>query len=476
MTVSLTGDGPNIALTGSGSSFTITVTTGGGGGGAIDSVNGQTGVVVLDVDDVDGRDIYRPALVMSPASVAAFGGSMVNGVSLTIAALASSIPVGQDILIWDGTNGGAPNGSYTHAGSGNFTYSDRQYLNATSFENGCVLVESADYATTNADGEQSLWAISTSNGTTFGLVALAGQAMRLSVGPSSYTNGRPALFDTTDGKWLKEGTAIGGDLVGAVDAAAARTALGLGTAATAATGDFAAASHGHDVLSNVATSTILGRITAGSGDSEELTPAQARSVMSVPALVAPAFPVVSSVADWGIPGFIPTSTAGTAAISTNRVFFEPFIVTSPITIDRIAVEVTTASGAATVARLGIYNDSGLINPGSLVIDAGTVALDPGSVPAIQAATISQTLQPGRYLGVIVASGAATLRTLNGYTDGWPSIMSTAGSPHRNTAQLLNQSALIAGGYGSSIAGPDSWSSGSTSPFATKYIRYRYTAA
>lgn len=53
MSVTVTGDGPNIALTGSGSSFTITVTTGGGGGGgAVDSVNGETGTVVLTASDV----------------------------------------------------------------------------------------------------------------------------------------------------------------------------------------------------------------------------------------------------------------------------------------------------------------------------------------------------------------------------------------------------------------------------------------
>lgn len=39
--------------------------------------------------------------------------------------------------------------------------------------------------------------------------------------------------------------------------------------------------HSVDVVSNVATSTILGRTTAGSGDSEELTPTQVRTLINV---------------------------------------------------------------------------------------------------------------------------------------------------------------------------------------------------
>lgn len=40
-------------------------------------------------------------------------------------------------------------------------------------------------------------------------------------------------------------------------------------------------SHAVDAVSNVATSTILGRVTAGSGNSEELTPAQVRTLINV---------------------------------------------------------------------------------------------------------------------------------------------------------------------------------------------------
>lgn len=143
------------------------------------------GEFILDTD-ASKRDIYRPALVMSPASVTAFGGSMVDGVSLTIAALASAIAVGQDVLIWNGTNGGAPNGSYTHTGSGSFAFSARQYLNATSFGDGCVKVVGNDYATSGAAGQLSEWDISTINGTDWGLYASGGHAYTVGLNLSQY--------------------------------------------------------------------------------------------------------------------------------------------------------------------------------------------------------------------------------------------------------------------------------------------------
>jgi hypothetical protein len=54
-----------------------------------------------------------------------------------------------------------------------------------------------------------------------------------------------------------------------------------------------------DVVSNVATDTILGRITAGSGDSEELTPAQVRTLINV-ADGADVSPVTSVAGEVGV--------------------------------------------------------------------------------------------------------------------------------------------------------------------------------
>lgn len=45
--------GANVILSGTYPNVTISATGGGSGGGAVDSVNGQTGIVVLDADDID---------------------------------------------------------------------------------------------------------------------------------------------------------------------------------------------------------------------------------------------------------------------------------------------------------------------------------------------------------------------------------------------------------------------------------------
>lgn len=53
----VTGAGPRITAEGDGAAVTVSVTTGSGGGGDVASVNGQTGVVVLDAADVGAASL-----------------------------------------------------------------------------------------------------------------------------------------------------------------------------------------------------------------------------------------------------------------------------------------------------------------------------------------------------------------------------------------------------------------------------------
>jgi len=99
----------------------------------------------------------------------------------------------------------------------------------------------------------------------------------------------------------------------------------------------------------------------------------------------------------------------TAAMTANVIYASPFAVVRTITLDRIAINVTTVAAGAT-ARLGIYADAGTTYPGSLVLDAGTVDV---STTGMKTITISQQLTPGLYWLVVWSGGAPTIRGVAG---------------------------------------------------------------
>jgi hypothetical protein len=108
------------------------------------------------------------------------------------------------------------------------------------------------------------------------------------VGPASATANALALFDGTTGKIIKDSTytvtAAGAALLDDANAAAQRTTLGLSALATAAsvgTSDLAADAVTYAKLQNVsATSRVLGRVSSGAGDVEEVTATQVLDFIS----------------------------------------------------------------------------------------------------------------------------------------------------------------------------------------------------
>lgn len=101
-----------------------------------------------------------------------------------------------------------------------------------------------------------------------------------------------------------------------------------------------------------------------------------------------------------------SGASGTAALGADRIFAHPFYVARDMTLDRLAIDITSAGAGSTVARLGIYNNGTNCYPGTLVLDAGTVAADG---VAVVAATISQALTRGLYWLVLVSDGTPTLQ-------------------------------------------------------------------
>jgi len=99
-------------------------------------------------------------------------------------------------------------------------------------------------------------------------------------------------------------------------------------------------------------------------------------------------------------------TPGAVAVVAGHFYASEFHVTRAITIDRLAVHVTTGD-AGKYVRLGIYNDNGAGYPGTLVSDAGTALVTSTGVQAVTPAS-DIVLAMGLYWLVVVSDGTPSL--------------------------------------------------------------------
>jgi hypothetical protein len=150
-----------------------------------------------------------------------------------------------------------------------------------------------------------------------------------------------------------------------------------------------------------------------------------------------------TVNEWTIPGLLAT-TVGTVTISQNRPNWQNFRIETATTFDRIAVEVTTAAPAGSLIRIGIYTADERWQPGTLVLDSGTIPYDPVSVPALQAVVIDMTLQPGNYIAMVMANATGQLRQITGYAPSPVIISDTGAGPFRQRSTLINQTYVATG--------------------------------
>lgn len=146
------------------------------------------------------------------------------------------------------------------------------------------------------------------------------------------------------------------------------------------------------------------------------------------------------------------STGTSAALTEATLRVSPFYTRQRITIDRIAAEVTSAGGAGSVFRLGIYKDNGSGYPGVKVIDAGTINSTSATAQEI---TISQVLEPGLYwFGGVIQGAAGSL----------PTIRTTISSIQTVGASSITTAVQSTVGYGlTSVTGalPDPFTAGAT---------------
>lgn len=149
-------------------------------------------------------------------------------------------------------------------------------------------------------------------------------------------------------------------------------------------------------------------------------------------------------------------TTGTAlttgAPAANTLYAIPFIVSKVMTIDTLAINVTTL-GSGSTPRVGIYADNGNSYPGALVADAGTQS---GATTGVKSYTtnLPVTLDPGLYwLAYVTNATAPTIRTfavasMNPVL-GFPSTLGTAANLGWSVAFTFGAlpSTFTAGGAG-----------------------------
>ena len=110
-----------------------------------------------------------------------------------------------------------------------------------------------------------------------------------------------------------------------------------------------------------------------------------------------------------VPGVGVHSTS-TVTLETGYVYYFPMLVETDITISGLTMQITTAAAAGKLAGLGIYNADTDWQPTTLVVDAGTIAID---ALAVVTKSVTQFLPAGRYLLAFTSNENAVFRLYRG---------------------------------------------------------------
>lgn len=205
-----------------------------------------------------------------------------------------------------------------------------------------------------------------------------------------------------------------------------------------------------------ATDKLLGRVSSGSGDIEEVTftdfaqslvddadASTARTTLGAQTAIAEGRPKLSSTVYLTLPGVnIGDGSLATFVPGNNRIHYMPIVVYNTITVD-LVFEVTTNGGSGETARVGIYNADTDWQPTSRVYGSNTVAIDSGAgaAPVVKTVAAAQQLTPGRYLLAIRTDGAtAAFRRVVGSYPGGPALLTTMGTTGIISEMRKNSSA------------------------------------
>ncbi|MFC1936022.1 hypothetical protein ACFLX9_04665, partial [Chloroflexota bacterium] len=135
-------------------------------------------------------------------------------------------------------------------------------------------------------------------------------------------------------------------------------------------------------------------VTTGKPRASALSGSSVRSLGFFPKLKLPGVP------RYVLPGW-ENEDFDTVTVTSGQMVYTPILVSETTTYTRIFIKTVNPSVAG-LCRLGVYRfQDGA--PGSLVLDAGTVATDP---PGVKEIVIALLLQPGYYFLARVCDAAA----------------------------------------------------------------------
>jgi hypothetical protein len=127
---------------------------------------------------------------------------------------------------------------------------------------------------------------------------------------------------------------------------------------------------------------------------------------------------------YGVPG-VQFTGAGTQALTANTVYYQPFEVTAPLTLDFMALQVTAAAAGNGNLRLGVYAaDANLQPTGAPLFDSGDITVTSGATGILSRQGTPVTLQPGVYLTAANTSVGFTAQTFLGGISFVPTTMGT----------------------------------------------------
>jgi peptidoglycan/xylan/chitin deacetylase (PgdA/CDA1 family) len=153
------------------------------------------------------------------------------------------------------------------------------------------------------------------------------------------------------------------------------------------------------------------------------------------------------------------STLGSVVCSSQRLSAVPVEIRAMAQWKALGISVGSAGGTGSVARLGIYRDNGHGFPGSLLVDAGTVATD---ATGAKTAAISQMLPPGRYWLAFLDAQVTSAPTV--------SAVSSSAAPAIGGASVFTAAAsgAVGGFFANTVTGslPVAWPGTASGVWAT----------